>query len=280
VTLWSWRRIRLALGAVALVGTLLLTYSAGSWAQTPGAGLKTTEPGATATLEPTPGPEVKTVLKVTVDPTVKQPIKKGTEFEAQISIDDVEHLAGFSVAISYDPKRLEPVLVERGSQNATAQEGTPTGGSGKVAKSANLGDFLKSSGRQEILCSDAMVVRNTVAVGCNLLGPPVCAGGAPGVSGSGAVASVYFKSKGGGETQLKIAQSGLAADDIDAPCDVSQDFNVKAIRHRRLDATIQLAKDSSNTALIIGIVAAVVAVVVVGGGAGYYFYRQRASQGS
>jgi len=285
------RRIWLPVGLGALVGLLLLVFSPAAGAQTPDSGqtaeatqvqateILATPGGPTPTIEgtATPGPEVRTVMKITVDQAI-QPIPKGDEFEVQVSVDNVEHLAGFSFKISYDPKRVEPVFVARQQQGGTAEQETPQGGvAEKTVKSANLGQFLTSSGRQEIVCGDPVVVGSTADVGCNLLGPPVCAGGQPGVSGTGLLGSLYFKSKGGGTTVLKLAESGLALDDLAAPCDISEegDIQVIAIPHRRLDATIELAKNGRNTMLLIGIIVGVVAVVVVGGGAGYLWYRRR-----
>ncbi len=274
------RRIWLPLGMGALIGLLVLAFSPAAGAQTPDSSQAT---APTPTLEPTPGPEVRTVVKITVEQPDGKPIPKGDEFEARVSVDNVEHLAGFSFKISYDPKRIEPVFIGSEQQGGTAGQGTPQGGvAQRAAKSASLGQFLTSSGRPEadLVCSDPVVVGNTATVGCNLLGPPLCAGGAPGPSGSGLLGSLFFKSKGGGTTVLKLADSGLALDDIAPPCDISEegDIQIIAIPHRRQDATVELAKDSSNAAVLIGVIVGVVAaVVVVVGGAGYLWYRRRSA---
>ena len=291
------RRIWLPVGLGALAGLLLLVFSPAAGAQTPESGQTTeatqvqateslaTPGGPTPTIEgtATPGPEVKTVMKITVDQAI-QPIPKGDEFEVQVSLDNVEHLAGFSFKISYDPKRVEPVFIASQQQGGNAEQETPQDGvAEKTAKSANLGQFLTSSGREEIVCGDPVIVGSSADVGCNLLGPPVCAGGQPGVSGTGLLGSLYFKSKGGGTTVLKLADSGLVLDDLAAPCAITEeaDIQVIAIPHRRLDATVELAKDSGSGMLLIGVIVGVVAVVVVvGGGAGYVWYRRRQSNGT
>jgi hypothetical protein len=284
VTLHALRRFWLPIGLGALTGAIVLMLASTVGAQTPGDTPATAEAtqnaNATATEEPTPGPEVKTVISITVDPAI-QPIPKGHEFEAQVSVDQVEHLAGFDFTIGYDPKRVEPVFVSKSSNNATAQQGTPAGGSAaKVVKTANLGQFLKSSGREDILCSDARVQGSTALVTCSLLGAPLCAGGAPGVSGSGLLGSIFFKSKGGGVTTLKLTKSDLVLDDVAPPCPATEEdpIVVQAIPHRNQGATVELAKSSgASGVLIVGLIVVVVAVVVVGGGGGYLLYRRRQS---
>jgi hypothetical protein len=341
VRLRALRRIGLPIGCAALLGLLLLAFSADAGAQTPTGGSQTTEAQPSPTIEPTPGPDVKTVMKITVDQAI-QPIPKGDEFQAVVSVDNVEHLAGFDFAITYDPKRVQPVLVAGSQQQAgTAQQGTPVGGStGKVIKGANLGQFLKSGGRADIACSDPRAISSTqVGVLCSLLGAPLCFGGLPGVSGSGVLGSLTFKSKGGGVTTLKLAKSDLALDNfaqctadvigtadlpgaclpirdaarssatqvscrpdgdggtvVEGPTDadgvtwvrldglgwaqvnyLEATGSVPPIPHRRVDATVELAKDSGNAMLLIGIIVGVIAVVVVVGGGGYVWYRRRSS---
>jgi hypothetical protein len=282
VTLRVLRRISLLVGLAALTGAIVLTLASTVRAQTPGDTSATAHPtqdaNATPTEEPTPGPEVQTLVKITVDPAI-QPIPKGHEFEAVVSVEQVEHLAGFDFTIGYDPKRVEPVFASSTNQAGTAQQQTPAGGtSQKAVKTGNLGQFLKSSGRQDIFCSDAKVKGSTALVTCSLLGAPLCAGGAPGVSGAGVLGSIFFKSKGGGVTELKLSESKLVLDDIAPPCDVSSDFQVIPIPHRGQGTTIELKKSSgASGALIAGLIAVVVAVVVVGGGGGYLLYRRRQS---
>lgn len=285
MTLRVLRRIWLIGGLGALIGAIVLALASTVGAQTPGdtpaASQATQSADATPTEEPTPGPEVQTLVKITVDPAV-QPVPKGHEFEAVVSVEKVEHLAGFEFAIGYDPKRVEPVIASKGSQSAaTSQQGTPSGGTSQqdVVKTGSLGQFLKSSGRQDILCSDAKVLGNAALVTCSLLGAPVCAGGAPGVSGDGVLGSIFFKSKGGGVTNLELSESKLVLDDVAPPCPAAEDdpIVVQPIVHRNQGATVELKKSSSNGALMIGLIGVVVAVIVVGGGGGYLLYRRRQS---
>jgi hypothetical protein len=167
---------------------------------------------AAPTGEPTPGPDVTTVIRIEVDQR-EDPIPKNEEFEVRVLVDDVEHLAGFSFEISYDPKRLEPVL-EEGEDSETPLP-TPVAGEGEgVLRTRALGDFLKSTGREEMFCGAPVVRGNSVAALCTLLGPPLCLDGQPGVSGSGLLGAVYFKSKGGGRTTLSLVNTGLALDDF------------------------------------------------------------------
>lgn len=342
------RRIWLPVGLGALIGTLVLALASAVGAQTPGetpaTAQATGDVNATPTEEATPGPEVKTIVSITVDPAI-QPIPKGDEFEVQVSIDQVEHMAGFEFSIGYDPKRVEPVFVSGSSNSATAQQETPAkGGAAKVVKTANLGQFLNSSGRpaDEVLCSDATAQGSTALVTCNLLGAPLCAGGQPGASGSGVLGTVFFKSKGGGTTTLHLAKTDLALDDfsdctvevtgtaelpgaclpirdaagssatqlscapdrtsallVEGPVDADGvawvrleglgwgqvDYlqttgRVPPIPHRRQDATVELAKSSGTSGVLIGGIVGVVVVVVVGGSAGYLYYRRRQGGGA
>ena len=278
------RRIWLAIGLGALVGASLLALSSAVWAQTPGQTPQSqgTQGGPTGTSEATPGPNIKTLVKVTVQQT--KPIPKGQEFEAQVSIDNVDHLNAFDFFVTFDPARLEPVFAAgSGQPAATAPPGTPTGaGVQRLVKAANLGKFLTSSGRQELQCQAAIRGTNQYGVLCTLLGAPVCLGGQPGVSGSGLLASLFFKSKGGGLTSLKLTETKLTLDDVAPPCPTSatDPFTIQAIPHRSQDTTVLLEKDSGSKMLLIVVAIVVVAVVVVGGGAGYAVYRRRQSGGT
>lgn len=279
------RRFWLLVGLFALLGAFALALSSTAGAQTPGETAEAT-PAEDATPptdvppteEPTPGPDVLTTVRVTVNPAI-QPIPEGDEFEVQVSVEQVEHLAGFQFAIGFDPELIEPVLASESTTptDATAPEGTPVQGANTI-KTENLGEFLKSSGRENILCSPAVVEEGRALVTCSLLGPPVCAGGEPGVSGDGLLGSLFFKSKGGGTTEITVADSDLVLDNIAEPCDIAEeaDIEVIPIQHRRENTTIELEASDSNSGLVIGIVVGViVALVVVGGGTAYLFYRRR-----
>jgi len=249
-------------------------------AQTPGE-TESAPTGQEPTSEPTPGPDVTTLVRLAVPETLEQPVSSGDEIQVQVFVDDVEHLAGFDFTIGFEPELLEPVIVA-GEQLPTSEAGTPVSGEEGVVKTTNLGQFLTSGERQDILCSDARAQGSRALVTCSLLGAPVCAGGPPGVSGSGLLASVYFESKGGGVTTLEVADSHLVLDDIAPPCDLSEeaDIQVIPIPHRTSGVSIELAKDSGlSTVMLVAIVGLVVVVAVVIGGAGYLVYRRRQSTG-
>jgi hypothetical protein len=217
-----------------LLGVALLTLVPMGRAQTP-AGTQTvsqspagvtgttsqpsTETSGTPVTTATAEPNVATLVKMTVEQTA--PIKKGTEFPVKVSVDSVEHLAGFDFTITFDPKRIAPVFASTSGQQNTPEgtvlPGTPLpGASNLVVKTANLGAFLTSTGRTGLQCGQPALVDQThVGVLCSLLGAPLCFGGQPGVSGSGELASVYFKSKGGGPTELQFSKTDLVLDDFD-----------------------------------------------------------------
>ncbi len=264
-------------GATELVPT---TESAGTPVET----LTDEEATAAAATPPsdeaTPGPDVTTVVRLSVLDTLKQPVPKGDEIEVQVSVEDVEHLAGFEFTITYDSERIEPVIVSGEEAPATGQAGTPVRGDEGSVKTANLGQVLLSGGRtrDDILCSDPQEQASTVLAACNILAAPVCAGGDPGVSGDGLLASVFFTSKGGGLTTLEISKSNLVLDDVAPPCPVSEedDFVVQAIPHRTEGTvTIELAKDNGPSGVLIGVIVAIVVALVVVGGAAYLFYRRQ-----
>lgn len=282
------RRSWLLIASLALFGILGFLVASTTGAQTPGETPEGT-PAATqedstpstevpASEEPTPGPDVLTTVRLSVDPAI-QPIPEGEEFEVQVLVEQVEHLAGFQFAIGFDPELIEPVFgsASETPSDATVPEGTPVEGSNTI-KTANLGEFLRSSGREEILCSPAVAEEGRALVTCSLLGPPVCAGGEPGVSGDGLLGSLYFESKGGGTTELTVADSDLVLDDIAPPCEIAEesDIVVIPIQHQREGVTIELEASDSNSGVILGIIVGViVALVVVGGGTAYLFYRRR-----
>ena len=170
-----------------------------------------------ATIEPTPDASIKTLVRIEVDPQT-EPIPKGTEFEARVMIDNVDHLAAFSFTISYDPKRLKPVTAEEAQQ--TPEENSIPGTGAPVAKTRGLGDFLTTSDRNKtsgMICGATEVNQDesTITGICNTLGAPICLGGVAGASGSGLLGAVYFKSKGGGTTTITLAGAGLTLDDYE-----------------------------------------------------------------
>jgi hypothetical protein len=164
-------------------------------------------PQAVQTPGVTPTPETNTDLRIEVV-AEKQPVRKGKEFEAQVKVENVEHLAGFDFTISYDPKRLEPVEAQLSNPSTTE--------SVVGVKALDVGQFLTTGERgQSMVCDDAKadLDAHTVTVSCVTTGPPLCLDGLAGASGSGVVGRVFFKSKGGGKTKLTLLDSTLALDD-------------------------------------------------------------------
>jgi LPXTG-motif cell wall-anchored protein len=246
---------------------------------TPAATIALGEGTPAATVEPTPDLSVKTVVRIEVDAQTK-PIPSGQEFEARVMIDNVEHLAGFSFTISYDPKRLEPIKPSSAeiTPELTPQDTPVAGLNGNPVKNRALGDILASSPRKDgVICSGPVAQNSAVAAACVTRFPPICLGGAVGASGSGLLGAVYFKSKGGGPTTLTLAASDLVLDDVQPPCD-PVDFQVQAIPNRRENVTIDLAKGGSSSTLLAVIIGVVVVVII--GGAGYLWYRRRQAPSS
>lgn len=207
-------------------------------------------PTETPEILATPEPATNTVIRIDVDPQAQQPVAAGKEFTARVTVENVGHLAGFSFTIQYDPKKLS------------------------FERIIDQGQFIKSTGRQETFCPAPTTRGNTVGVLCNLLGPPVCLGGQPGVSGSGLLGSLVFKSRGDGSATLKLSESALALDDVQ-PCDPDTGI-VQQIPHRLgEDATVQLSGGGGVSWVIIGPSIAVGIVVLAGLGMAALAWRRR-----
>jgi hypothetical protein len=192
---------------LAVVAVLVVLSAMSVGAQTPEETAIGGETAVEATPEPTPGPDVRTTIRLETDAV--QPIGDGAEFPIRILVEEVEHLAGFQVSLRFDPERLAPVLAAASS----GEDATPVG-SRDVAKAEGLGEFLSADGRQ-IFCSDAVVGTGKVTVVCNILAPPLCLGGQPGAAGSGVLGTIFLESRGGGMTEISLADSALVADDYD-----------------------------------------------------------------
>ena len=203
----------LALAAVPVFLIFALLSVAGAQGPTP-----TTVPEVTGEATPagtaTPDASIRTLVRLEVDPQEK-PISKGTEFEVRVMVDNVEHLAGFSFTISYDPKRLEAVK-EEDSADATADGQDVPSPNGDPAKNRAMGDALTSSPRGGgVSCRQPLIKDNAVSAYCVTLAPPLCLGGPIGASGSGLLGAVYFKSKGGATTVITLADADLTLDDYE-----------------------------------------------------------------
>jgi len=216
----------------------------------------------------------ETLVRIEIDAPV-QPVPSGEEFEARVLVENVEHMAGFSFTIEFDPDRIEPIEDDAELAPAEQLEGD------LPVRVLDVGAFLTESERREgIICGrpvardiDGDGKREALSVSCVTTGPPVCLDGAPGVSGSGLLARVVFKSKGGGSTELRLTDSTLALDDI-ADCDIDEG-GAQQIPHRPEHATVELAGGGGTSAAVIGIIVAVVVIVVIAGVGGFLWYRRR-----
>jgi hypothetical protein len=211
----------------------------------------------------------ETVLRLEVSSATEE-VKEGGTLEVVILVDNVEHMAGFDVAIAYDADRVEPVPATGGGDpSATPLEGERT------VEASELGALLETSDRAEgLFCPGAIDRNSRVIVNCVTTGPPVCAGGPPGASGSGLLGRVTFRAKGGGEARFEIVESTLALDDL-SNCEepVPIDHSIGP------PVTLELKGDSGSSGLLIGIIVAVVVILAVVGVGGYFFYQRRGSPG-
>lgn len=232
-------------------------------------------------LSPTRAQE--TLVRIEIDSPI-EPVPTGEEFEARVLVEDVDHLAGFSFTLEYDPERVEPV-----EEEAPAAPGELVSDEGLddddiPVRVLDIGAFLIESERQEgIICGRPVAKdlngdgkRESVVVSCVTTGPPLCLGGEPGMSGSGLLGRVVFKAKGGGATTLKFANTSLVLDDIEE-CNV-EERGAEQIPHRAEDASVQLEGGDGTSGAVIGIIVGVgvVVVVIVGGLGGFLWYRRRA----
>jgi hypothetical protein len=199
----------------------------------------------------------QTVVRLQVDGS--QPVKSGDTFRLIVLVDNVEHLAAFDVTVGYDPERLKPVPA------APTEGGATDLGEGRSPVAVvDEGKFLKENGeRSNVVCSGGVGndADNTVTVFCNTVDAPVCLGGGAGASGSGVLAGIEFKSKGGGPTALEITDSTLVLDDV-SPCD-AEDFSAVEIEHTREDATVELSGGGGGGYTVVIVVAVGVGVAAV-----------------
>lgn len=184
----------------------------------------------------------------------------GQEFVVEVLIEDVEHLAGFDFTIEYDPSLVEPV------EEADVTPIPGDGAAGRIQLRGEVGEFLAASERGEnLLCNTPFALEggtgNAVLASCATLGPPPCAGGLAGASGSGLLGRVFFKAKAAGTTTLLLTDPTNLILDDPQPCDGL----AVEIPHSSEGAVVQLVGgDDGFPWLIVGIIA-VVAVVLIGG---------------
>jgi hypothetical protein len=273
------------IAAMAVVAALLLLSAASaqetpaptdstSAAASPGAETPATTPGA---LE-TPTVVTDTLVRIEVDQAV-QPVSSGDEFEVRVMVDNVEHLSAFDFVLQYDPDRLEPVEDPSGGTPAAGDAGGL--GAEDVQIAGRLAEFIETSPSGESsTCQGPYVREQGFVLGvCVSLARPLCLDGPEGATGSGVLARIQFKSRGGEMTNLRLASSNLVSDDVEPPCD-PEDFRLRRIPHRVQDTTVLLAGGGGGAGVLIGVIIGVVVVALLAGGGGVYvWYRRRSASG-
>lgn len=270
---WGYLMSRLAsvLAGFAIVAFLLLT---------PVSAQET--PEATETQES--APPGSPVVRIEVDAEV-QPVHSGDEFEVRIVVDNVEHLGSFGFHLVYDADRVEPVRAD-GEEIPTDQPDDVLPGqtvdpvAGDTRVMGELGEFL-STGDRGLVCAGPMIRRTDpgkVFAVCASPSPPVCLGGPVGVSGSGILGKVVFKSKGGDMTSFSLSSLDLIADDVDPACDPDVLAPI-VIPHEQGGAVVVTLSGGGgiSTLLLVAIIAIIVIVGLVGSVAAFMWYQRRSA---
>ena len=238
-------------------------------------------PEATETQEP--ASLSSPLVRIEVDEEV-QPVHSGDEFEVRVVVDNAERLGSFGFHLLYDPERVEPVRAV-GEDDATVQPGDDFPGasvepiSGDISVMGELGELL-STGDRGVICAGPVIRRTDpgkVFALCASPSPPVCLGGPVGVSGSGILGKVVFKSKGGDMTSFSLSSLDLVADDVDPPCDPQGALTPIRIPHEQGGAIVVTLSGGGgiSTLLIIAIGAIIVVVILVGTVAAFVWYQRR-----
>ena len=170
----------------------------------------------------------------------------GDEVEVQVLVADVEYLAAFNLTIAYDPELMS------------------------FRRAEDVGEFLASGERSDMICADPMDRENQVILTCTTANQAVCIGGPPGPVGSGLLARLVFVAEGG-DISLELTEAGLFLDDV-TPC--RPDADVPEIPLTLENTTVELKGKSGFPWLIVGPIIGAV-VVLVGGGAWYLRYGRR-----
>lgn len=203
-------------------------------------------------------------------------VKPGEVFDADVLVENVEHVASFSLTVTFD------------SDLVTLQDLKETG------------QFFTTGQRENIICSDsretsgppvgatavsptgeatatAPFAGDEFSFFCLTGNPPVCLDGPSGPSGSGLLGRLTFKAEKSGTAELRLSESSMALDDIE-PCDPDIAESI-AINHARQGATVKIGGDSFPW-LTVGVIVGVVAIGLVAGSlGGVIWYRRRAGGG-
>jgi len=168
-----------------------------------------------------------------------EPVDKGDEVPFDITVENVENLAGFGIVLSYDPDILDF--------------------SGEAIH-AQKGDFLGSSGR-EVVCPEPIRDAGSMRFTClTLRFEPA------GATGSGKLATITLRARGSGTTEVNISRAQLIA--------VSQEEPPPEIPSTTTGTSIEVKGSGGLNWLIWGPVIGV-AVLAIGGGAAFAAMRMR-----
>ena len=273
-------RIRAPLGPILRIGFIaalgaLLFLSPVQAQETPDA--------ATDIPSETPVPQTDTRVFLEIEAPEGEPVNDGDTFFVHIMISDVESLSAFDFQLSYDRERIEPIRLDDDG-GTPAAEGELRVEGGDVLVAGEIGEFFADSPRDS-LCTGPLIrpaLQNRVLGLCAGVALPVCLGGPAGVDGSGRLATIEFKSKGGEMTEVALAQTTLVADDVEPECDPqSEDFRPVVIEHSQgPTVTVLLSGGGGSGILLIAIIVNVVVVVLAAGLGGFLLYQRRSAGSS
>jgi len=160
------------------------------------------------------------------------------EISVDVVVDEVTNLGGFQFVLSFDPEVLEPLSAAK----------TP---------------FLGSTGR-DVSCADATIDDAALRFVCVTLGPTPA-----GADGSGTVASVKFRAKGAGDSDLTLSRVKLVHPDGEL------------IDSTMIGASISVGESSEgNRVIVYAAIGAVVALLALGAGIAVSRRRGSASAGA
>ena len=228
--------------------------------------------------------ETNTSVFLEIEAPTDEPVDKGDTFLVHILVADVENLSAFGFQVEYDPDRIEPVRLDGEDVGPTlSPDETPTTDDldlqgGDIRIEGDLGQFLADSARGS-LCIGPTIRRASPGLVfgvCAGAAPPVCLDGPPGVDGSGRLASILFKSRGGEMTDIALVQSDLVLDDVEPPCDPQEELVLIRILHTQgPPVTVVLKGGGSSSLLLIGVIVVLVVAVAGAGVGGFLLYRRR-----
>ena len=273
-------RIRAPLGPILRIGFIaalgaLLFLSPVQAQETPDA--------ATDIPSETPVPQTDTRVFLEIEVPSGQPVNDGDTFFVHIMIADVESLSAFDFQVDYDRERIEPIRLDDDG-GTPAAEGELSVEGGDVLVAGEIGEFFADSPRDS-LCTGPLIrpaLQDRVLGLCAGVALPVCLGGPAGVDGSGRLATIEFKSKGGEMTEVALAQTTLVADDVEPECDPqSEDFRPVVIEHSQgPTVTVLLSGGGGSGILLIAIIVIVVVAVLAAGLGGFLLYQRRSASSS